>query len=324
MAWNTVLIALGLTLPAWFAYTRLSAKPRRANHVLLAQERVLILGASSGIGRAIAHKYAARGARVCILGRRREQLETVLQECEDLIAQSPHVTEGGRTLSIVADCTSPEDMVRLRMTLEQKWKGLDTLIVSAGVSALRPLLEIAGVQQACNTGQTTLEGAQRTVDVALAAVQGNYIAPLLSAVTLIPFMRDHSASPSILLISSLAAAIPAPTRTLYASTKAASLVLFQALSIEHPEIAFSYILPSTVQGDFRASAVDGGPVREANPNAHGLKTEAVAARCVQAVDAGEKVVFFPAYYRWGQILYWFLPAFVERKAIKKYQFTVPT
>jgi short-subunit dehydrogenase len=94
---------------------------------------------------------------------------------------------------------------------------------------------------------------------------------------------------SILLVASV---IPAPTRTLYASTKVASLVLYQALSTEHPRIAFTVYMPFTVQalqGDFRASAVDAGPVSD--PNTHGLKREYVAQRCVQAIDKGEKTIF---------------------------------
>jgi hypothetical protein len=50
-------------------------------------------------------------------------------------------------------------------------------------------------------------------------------------------------------------------------------MLYRSLSIEHPDISFSFVLPSTVEGDFRASAVDGGSVRETDPNKHGLKRE---------------------------------------------------
>ncbi|KAH6880848.1 hypothetical protein BKA70DRAFT_1073809, partial [Coprinopsis sp. MPI-PUGE-AT-0042] len=124
----------------------------------------------------------------------------------------------------------------------------------------------------------------------------------------------------ILLVNSLASVIPAPTRTLYASTKSASLLLYQALSIEHSDIAFTHILPSTVEGDFRASAVDSGPVREKDPNKHGLKREDVARACIQAVDRGEKNVFVPKAMWWGHLLYWIVPGFVEKKAMKKYDF----
>jgi hypothetical protein len=39
-------------------------------------------------------------------------------------------------------------------------------------------------------------------------------------------------------------------------------MLFRVLAIEHPGISFSYICPGTIEGNFRASAVDGGDVRE--------------------------------------------------------------
>lgn len=135
-------------------------------------------------------------------------------------------------------------------------------------------------------------------------------------------LSNTSKSPSILLVNSLASVIPAPTRTLYASTKAASLVLYQALSIEHPKIAFSVCMPSTVEGDFRASAVDAGPIRESDPNKHGLKREFVAQRCIEAIDKGEKTVFIPVIMRFAHLLYWICPSFVESKARKKYNFSV--
>ena len=58
------------------------------------------------------------------------------------------------------------------------------------------------------------------------------------------------------------------------------LIFFQSLSIELPLIAFS---PSTVEGDFRAGAVD---VSVADPNKHELKKSYVATKCKRAVDCG--------------------------------------
>jgi hypothetical protein len=102
-------------------------------------------------------------------------------------------------------------------------------------------------------------------------------------------------------------------------------MLYQALSIENPAINFSCILPSTIEGNFRVSAVDGGdyggPIREAQPNRSGLKREAVAKRCIRAVDACEKIVFFPTIYWYAHILWWLWPSYVERKASQKYNYT---
>lgn len=137
----------------------------------------------------------------------------------------------------------------------------------------------------------------------------------------IPLLQASSPSPSILLISSLAALVPAPTRSLYGSTKSASLLLYQSLAIEHPQITFTTVIPATVEGNFRASAVDQGPVRETEPNTHGLKREYVARRCVDAVDAQQKKVLLPYWYaRLGHLVYWFIPSVIEYFARKKYNF----
>lgn len=187
--------------------------------------------------------------------------------------------------------------------------------------------------------QASIDGIKRALDISAAATRGNYTGPLIAALTFvrdatnpiipcssinqqIPLLISSSPSPSILIVSSLGAVIPPPTRTLYASTKAASLVLYQALSIEHPSIAFTCVLPSTIEGDFRASAVDAGHVRESDPNKSGLKRADVARRCIEAVDAGERTVFMPSTMRVGHLLYWLWPAFVEWRARVKYNFGV--
>src|SRR5258706_579940 len=150
-------------------------------------------------------------------------------------------------------------------------------------------------------------------EIALTALAGNYLGPLLSAVTFvrfiipfqltwfthagtvqIPMLESTSPSPSICQISSIASIIPAPTRSIYGSTKAASFILYRSLSIEHPRIGFSIVCPATVEGDFRGSAVDSGDVRESLKGA--LKAEFVARECEKAVNVGTKLAFMPREY----------------------------
>ncbi|KAI1797318.1 NAD(P)-binding protein [Ganoderma leucocontextum] len=328
-AQRTYPIAISLTV-LYVAHRLWRLRRRRSRTVPRSQERVLVIGASGGIGRSIAHEYATAGARVCVVGRRDRELNAVADECASLLPRAAVSGADGErgssdTFAVVADFTEAEDMVALRKKLEERWSGLDTLVVCAGVSALRPLLEIAGLERKdgkFSPPQCSAEGVQRTVDVANAAIRGNYIGPLVCAVTFIPLLSSTSAAPSIALISSLGAVIPPPTRTLYASTKASSLVLYQALAIEHPSIKFTFVIPSTVEGDFRASAVDGGKVREADPNKHGLKRTTVAKRTIQAVDRGEKFVFMPwAFGRFAHLFYWITPSIIEHFAAKKYNFT---
>jgi hypothetical protein len=63
------------------------------------------------------------------------------------------------------------------------------MIVAAGVSAIRPLLKLTGVDaEVKGSTQATATGIQHTVNIAAAATQGNYVGPLIAAVTFVrPF-----------------------------------------------------------------------------------------------------------------------------------------
>ncbi|KAM6497632.1 hypothetical protein JOM56_005580 [Amanita muscaria] len=293
-------------------------KPRRFSLVPPEKERVVILGATSGIGRAIAVQYAQRGASVCVVGRRENLVNEVVEELKPLTK--------GSVLGIVADFSEVEDVVRVRDTVEKEWGGLDTLAVVAGVASLQPLLDVAGVENSTGrnpdlSAKATIEGIQHAKDVALAAVKGNFTGPLVTAIAFIPLLQATSASPSIFLMSSPSAVIPTVTKTLYSATKASSLLLYQSLSIEHPKIKFTHFLPGTFEGEFRTGAVDGGPIRDAqDPNKFGMKKEYVAKRSVLAVDRAEKHVFLPWSVGVGHFLYWIKPSIIEKVASKKYSF----
>jgi len=284
-------------------------------------ERILVVGASSGIGLAIATQYARRGAKVALMGRRKAELEAAKVECES--------AGSAKVLIVVGDFADPAAVLSARNAIDKEFGGLDTLVVAAGVSSLHPLVTgVAGFSRDKDgifiAGTPTKSSIQRAKDVASKAVSGNYIGPLLIAVTFIPMLELTSKKPAVLLISSAASVLPAPTRSLYCSTKGAGLLLYQSLSIEHPKIQFSSILPSTVEGDFRASAVDAvvGANAVHEPVKGALKPTYVAERCIKAIDYGVKVEFLPGYYRLGHFLYWIVPGFVEGRARAKYNFKV--
>lgn len=296
---------LALALPAIHLLRRIG--PLHRQRSFSSPERVLILGASSGVGYATARQYARRGARVCVVARRADRINALEAEC------------GHNCIAVAADLSVVEDMVKVRQTIENAWGGLDTIHVCAGVSALQPVMALTGVE---GEEDAAGHGIQYAIDVAGKAVQGNFLGPLVAALVFIPMLTRTSAHPAILLVSSMAALVPAPTRALYAATKASSLLLYQSLAIEHRDIAFSFILPATIEGDFRASAVDAGPVRESDPNKHGLKIDYVAARCIDAVDNGVRgniiMPWFP--YALAHYLYYLCPSLIERMAAKKYNF----
>ncbi|TFY54112.1 hypothetical protein EVJ58_g9049 [Rhodofomes roseus] len=335
---------LALALAVLFVSRRLLRRSARATKVSKRDERVLILGASSGIGRALAHEYARRGARVCVTARRTDELKKVVEECSWLQETTGASAKETRVLSVVADFTNVDEMVHLRDVLERDWSGVDTVVVCAGVSALRPLMEVAGLERdgrSFTPSQATAEGLKHTVDVARKAVNVNYLGPLVSAVALVCHsaashaQETHRTPPSSL--SSRTPRNPPPSSSspplaaLRPRAHTYPLWLHQsrlphALPVPlhrapHRRLHLRRPPPPSAAASARP-AVDGGPVREANPDTHGLKLEDVAARCVRAVDDGEKFVWMPYVFgRFGQLGYWLVPRLVERLAGRKYNFT---
>jgi NAD(P)-dependent dehydrogenase (short-subunit alcohol dehydrogenase family) len=78
---------------------------------------VLVLGATSGIGRSLARQYAERGARVCVVGRRERLVREVEAECRDARLFVGDEEDG--VLAVQADFTSAEDMINVRNILQQ-------------------------------------------------------------------------------------------------------------------------------------------------------------------------------------------------------------
>ena len=94
------------------------------------QRRVLITGAGSGLGRALAIRYARSGARVA---------------CVDLSVQRSEATRvtlaGSGHLALAANVGSDEAMEQLQENVLREWGGLDVLINNAGIASGGALVE---------------------------------------------------------------------------------------------------------------------------------------------------------------------------------------
>lgn len=86
----------------------------------------LITGATSGIGAACAHLFAAQGYNLVLLGRREQLLTDLSKHLEDKYAVE--------IKKIVADVRDNEDLSYRLETLPQQWKKIDVLINNAGLS----------------------------------------------------------------------------------------------------------------------------------------------------------------------------------------------
>mgnify|MGYP004714701911 CR=1 FL=1 len=95
-------------------------------------ERVLVIGATSGIGRALAGRLAASGCRVGIVGRRAEPLT----ERDSDPSENPF-------FQAAADVTDPAAAVAVLERLVQRMGGMDLCLVAAGAGELNPELDYA-------------------------------------------------------------------------------------------------------------------------------------------------------------------------------------
>ncbi|MFC9894736.1 SDR family NAD(P)-dependent oxidoreductase [Nocardia sp. NPDC127579] len=138
---------------------------RTAGAVALPGKRVVITGASSGIGRATALRLAELGAEVALVARRRDELEQVGAE----IAR-----HGGRALVLPCDLTDRAAVHELAAELLGTWGQVDILINNAGRSIRRTVLE------SC----TRFHDFERTMAV-------NYYGPVALTLELLPSMIER-------------------------------------------------------------------------------------------------------------------------------------
>lgn len=101
---------LPLTIPILYLL-KSRTLPSRETVIPPDEERVLLLGASSGIGKDLALAYARRGAKIFLLARRADVLEEVRKECEEAAAQAGKKAE---VLVFRGDMTKVADLVSAR------------------------------------------------------------------------------------------------------------------------------------------------------------------------------------------------------------------
>jgi uncharacterized protein len=149
----------------------------------LDDSRVLLTGATGGIGRAIARALHARGATLVVSGRNVEALTEIEREL------------GGRVEAISADLAIPEAVA----DLAKRAGRVDVLVANAGLPASGRL------------DGFTHEEIDRALDV-------NLRAPVHLTRTLVPEMLERGAG-HIVLISSLVGKVASPLSSVYSATK---------------------------------------------------------------------------------------------------------
>jgi NADP-dependent 3-hydroxy acid dehydrogenase YdfG len=164
---------------------------------------VLITGASSGIGRALAYEYGEGGARVALAARRADELDVTRHGVEQ---------RGGFALSIPLDVTDAPAVREAVQRADRELGGLDMVIANAGFGDMRHASRLQW-EDIASMIRTNVDGAMAT---------------LLAAV---PIMMARS-SGHLVGISSLAGRRGLPESAAYCASKAALSTFLESLRID--------------------------------------------------------------------------------------------
>jgi NAD(P)-dependent dehydrogenase (short-subunit alcohol dehydrogenase family) len=185
----------------------------------LAGKRVVVVGASAGIGRAFAVRAGKEGARLVVAARRDERLAEVIQEA------------GGGSL-VGVDIRRPADCARVAEVARNSLGQIDLLLVSAGYAPLK-MIEDSDEHDLLAVLQTNVIGVHEMIRACL---------PVLSPSAIVAALSSDS-------IRSPHAALGA-----YSTSKAALERLLVSWRLEKPGYRFSCVeVSGTVPTDFTSA-----------------------------------------------------------------------
>jgi short-subunit dehydrogenase len=190
----------------------------------LAQQVVVVTGASSGIGRETARMLACRGATVVLVARGEKALREAAAEVERL---------GGRALVAVADVSDPEQVQRVADGAVARFDRIDTWVNNAGIATY-------GTVEA-----TTLDEMRRAIEVDL-------LGTIHGSKTALPYLRQSRGT--LINVSSVAGRLPVPLLAAYSAAKHGVVGFSDALRMEldHDKtgVSVTTILPYGINTPF--------------------------------------------------------------------------
>ncbi|OPJ89100.1 11-beta-hydroxysteroid dehydrogenase 1-like [Patagioenas fasciata] len=189
---------LGLVLAFYFY-----SAPENFNEEMLRGKRVIVTGASSGIGEQMAYHLARMETHLLLTARTEAKLQKVVERCLELGAASARYVSGS-----MEDTTFPEVLVK---EAENTWGGLDMLILN-------------------HIGQSYFTYFNGDVGHVRKLLETNFLSYVAMTVSALPMLKESEGS--IVVVSSIAGKAGSPFIAPYAATKFALDGFFSSLRHE--------------------------------------------------------------------------------------------
>ena len=186
----------------------------------LSDQVILVTGASSGLGRAIARKAGERGAKVVVTARNEEALQNCVGEIE---------RAGSEALAVPADCSEQAQVDRVVARAVERFGRLDTYVANAIVTVY------------AEAERLEPDELRRVIDV-------NFFGAAYGFWAALPHLR--SSKGTFLHVSSALAYRGIPLQAAYCSSKAAARAFLESARVEEQKagtgVAISLVLPGAI------------------------------------------------------------------------------
>lgn len=220
---------------------------------------MLVTGASSGIGAALAPLLAERGARVGIVARRKDRLEAVLERC------------GPDARMWVADLGDLDAAVRVATEADEHFGGLDVLVNNAGMPKRRHVTALSNGE------------VEQTMRV-------NYLSPVRMTLALLPGMLERGRG-CIVNVTSLGGRLGIKHEAAYSASKFALTGFSEAMHVDlfDTPVEVRLVLPGAIDTEIWDQPENDDPIYE-GPKA---PPEDVAAGIVAAIEGEQFEHYLP-------------------------------
>jgi len=271
ISWNLATsVGAALTIP-YIIYKLLKSLYLKRIYGSLAGKVVVITGASSGLGEALAHEFYKNGCQVVLCARRKNELDRVRI---DLLKKHPTVPTH-HPIIIPLDLSKVEDIPKCVDQILALTGHIDILINNGGVSHRGSVLE-----------------TKLSVDMEI--MQVNYFGTITLTKAILPSMIKRS-SGHIVSISSVQGLFAIPDRSAYAASKHALQAFNDSLRAEvnKHNIQVTMVSPGYIRTQLSMNALTGNGekhnVMDANTT-KGYEPEYVAKKVLNAVLDGKKEI----------------------------------